>query len=209
MPPVALEHSWARAWAGAGALTAGEDVRTTLIDRYNEPQRKYHTLQHLNECLAQFDTARHLAAHPAEVEIALWFHDAIYALGRADNEEQSAVWARTALLAAGSPPEVAERVVALVMATRHAAAPTGIDAQLLVDVDLAILGAPPARFAEYESQIRAEYALVPDWLYRRKRRAVLRAFLDRTAIYSTPHFHTALEPQARNNLQRAVDALGG
>jgi predicted metal-dependent HD superfamily phosphohydrolase len=96
-------------------------------------------------------------------------------------------------------------VHALVMATRHTALPVGGDEQLLVDIDLAILGAAPARFAEYEQQIREEYGHVPDGLFRPKRRAILRSFLERPRLYSTPQFHAALEDTARANLQRAID----
>ena len=180
-----------------------------LVAGYAEPHRKYHTLQHLSECLAAFDQARHLAAHAAEVEMALWFHDAVYDVKRSDNEEQSARWAESALLAAGVPAPVAERVSLLVLATRHTAEPVLPDEQLLVDVDLGILGAGQARFAEYERQIREEYAFVPALLFRHKRKAILRSFLQRSRIYSTPHFFVALEQTARRNLQRAIGMSAG
>ena len=78
------------------------------------------------------------------------------------------------------------------------------DEQVLVDVDLAILGAAPARFAEYELQIREEYAHVPGFLFRMKRRAILKSFLDRLAIYSTPLLREQLESRARINLATAI-----
>jgi predicted metal-dependent HD superfamily phosphohydrolase len=175
-----------------------------LLARYAEPHRRYHSQQHLHECLAHLVPALHLAEHPGEVEIALWFHDAIYELKAQDNEAQSAQWAARSLVAAGLSSDVCERAEALVMATRHAALPPSGDAQLLVDVDLAILGAAPERFAEYERQIREEYAWVPGWIFRRKRRAVLRQFLARDPIYATAHFRERLEAAARRNLAQAV-----
>jgi predicted metal-dependent HD superfamily phosphohydrolase len=90
------------------------------------------------------------------------------------------------------------------MATRHTVAPANLDARLVVDIDLSILGAPHARFEQYERQIREEYASVPNWLFKRKRRAILRSFLERPRIYSTPHFFDALEARARVNLERAI-----
>jgi predicted metal-dependent HD superfamily phosphohydrolase len=72
---------------------------------------------------------------------------------------------------------------------------------LLVDIDLAILGADPVRFAEYDRQV-AEYAWVPRLVYGFKRKQVLRGFLDQAFIYATPHFRQLLEAQARSNLQR-------
>jgi predicted metal-dependent HD superfamily phosphohydrolase len=81
-----------------------------------------------------------------------------------------------------------------------------LDEQLLVDIDLAILGASEARFLEYERQIREEYGFVPGWLFRRKRRAILRSFLKRPRIFSTQHFNASLEQRARANLARAMVA---
>lgn len=195
--------SWSRTWQALGA-SAPAGLMEQLLARYAEPHRRYHSQQHLHECLAHLVPALHLAEHPGEVEIALWFHDAIYELKAQDNEAQSAQWAARSLVAAGLSSDVCERAEALVMATRHAALPPSGDAQLLVDVDLAILGAAPERFAEYERQIREEYAWVPGWIFRRKRRAVLRQFLARDPIYGTAHFRERLEAAARRNLAQAV-----
>lgn len=195
---------WQRAWAGVGAGGSGESVHAALVERYAEPHRAYHTLQHLGECLAAFEPLRHLAQHPAEVEMALWFHDAVYDVHRHDNEEASAEWARAALLAAGAPAQAAARVAALVLATRHQAAPRGADETVLVDIDLAILGAEAPRFAEYERQIRTEYAFVPEAQFRQRRQHILRSFLERPQIYGSEPLRAALEQRARRNLRRAV-----
>lgn len=202
-----LYTSWLRAWRGVGAAGDGEALFDALLARYGEPHRQYHTVQHLSECLAAFDSARHLAAHPAEVEMALWFHDAVYDVQRSDNEAHSAQWAESALKAAGVGAPVAARVASLVLATRHTAEPATPDEQVLVDVDLGILGAGEVRFAEYERQIREEYAFVPGILFRQKRKAVLQSFLQRPRIYSTPHFFAALEQAARRNLDKAVGMI--
>lgn len=196
--------SWRRAWAGIGAVGEGGALFAQLKAAYAEPQRHYHTLQHLGECLAAFDNVQAQAEHPHEVELALWFHDAIYDIKGHDNEQRSADWARDALREAGVAAASAQRVHDLVMATRHTAVPSGRDEQLLVDIDLSILGAERMRFDEYEQQIRKEYAYVPGFLFRRKRREILKGFLDRPAIYSTPHFHDALEARARDNLRRVT-----
>ena len=198
--------SWQRAWTGIGAAGEGGALFAQLMAAYAEPQRHYHTQQHLGECLSAFDGACALAEHPAEVEIALWFHDAVYAIKGHHNEQRSADWARDALRDAGVDTGSAQRVHDLVMATRHTAVPSGQDERLLVDIDLSILGAERARFDEYEQQIRREYAYVPGFLFRRKRREILKGLLDRPAIYSTPHFHDRLEARARDNLRRVTEA---
>ena len=177
-----------------------------VLAAWREPQRRYHTLQHLGECVALFERVGALATHPAEVEVRLWFHDAVYDVGRSDNEARSADWLREAAGADGVAAAAAERICALIMATRHAALPTGVDAQLFVDIDLAILAADESRFAEYERQIRAEYAFVPEATFRTRRRAVLGGFLERERIFSTPRLRDELEPRARANLANALAA---
>ena len=199
-----LRASWHRCWTPLAAAGHGASVRDDLIHRHAEPHRRYHTLQHLRECIAWCERTVHLALRPAEVELALWFHDAVYALRGGDNEQQSAALAESSLLTAGASAEARQRIAHLVLATRHTALPTSPDEQLLVDIDLSILGAPEARFAEYEAQIRDEYAFVPRLIFKQKRRKILRSFLARERIYSTPFFFEALEGRARQNLARAV-----
>jgi predicted metal-dependent HD superfamily phosphohydrolase len=174
-------------WHGDAALLE------QLLARYREPHRHYHTLRHLEECFQKFDELRDVASYPDAVEMAIWFHDAIYDPRRDDNEARSADWAKAA---------VGERVAALVLATRHEAVPADVDAQVLVDVDLAILGAPPARFDEYERQVREEYRWVPEPIYRHQRRQILDRFLARRSIYHTQRFIARYEAQARVNLAR-------
>lgn len=198
-----FEHRWQRLWNELG-LPAPAGLLAALLDAYSEPQRHYHTLQHLEECLAHFDALHQLAEHPAEIALALWFHDAVYDVHARDNEARSADWAASALLAAGLALDTCRRVHGLVMATRHDAFPTSLDAQLLTDVDLAILGAGPERFAEYETQIRAEYGHVPQALFVEKRRQILQGFLDRERIFHTQPCQARFEAAARRNLAHAV-----
>ena len=137
--------------------------------------------------------------------LALWFHDAVYEPKRSDNEARSAERGAAVLAAAGAAGELIERFRELVMATRHEARPGSADARLLVDIDLAILGAGPERFAEYEAQVRKEYAHVPEFLFRIARSRILEQFLARPAIYSTPRFKDRFEAQARANLLRSLE----
>lgn len=196
-------NAWQRAWRNLN-LPAPTGLLEQLLAAYNEPHRHYHSQQHLMECLEHFGAALTLATEPGEVEIALWFHDAIYALRGSDNELRSADWARQVLAANGATRQAQARVHNLIMATCHNATPSDGDQQLLVDIDLAILGAAPARFSEYDRQVRAEYSWVPGLLYRIKRKAVLKHFLARPHLYSTCHFRDRYEQQARLNLQTAI-----
>ena len=198
-----FDRSWQRCWQALSAQPS-PDLKQQLLTAWDQPQRHYHSQQHLAECLNHFEAAQTLAQHSGEVEIALWFHDAIYELKAKDNEQRSADWAVQALADCGVSETACQRVHALIMATCHAAVPEDADAQLLVDIDLAILGAAPERFAEYDRQVRAEYAWVPGLIYGFKRKQVLQGFLQREHIYSTPHFAQKLEQQARENLLKAT-----
>ena len=198
---------WQTVWQQVGALNAAESLYDRLIACYAEPHRKYHTIQHLNECFMHLDSLRSLADHPDEVELALWFHDAIYDTTKKDNEKRSAEWARDSLLAAGVAGEKAERIYELVMCTMHNAVPAGRDAEVLVDIDLGILGAAAARFDEYEVQVRQEYSWVPENLYRAARRKVLEEFTNREWIYSTQRFRSEYEARARENISRSLAQL--
>ena len=194
-------------WRQLGAANPDPRLHGELIARYSEPHRRYHTVRHLDECFERLDEIRSLARHPAEIELALWFHDAIYDVKRHDNEEKSADWARASATAAGVAADACERVYSLILSTRHQAAANGVDAEILVDIDLSILGAVPVRFDEYERQVREEYSWVPDFLFRRERKAILKEFLARPRIFSTTHFRDRYEQQARSNIERSLERL--
>ena len=202
-----FESPWAGAWRDLRLPPPAPDVLAALLARWAEPHRRYHTPQHLHECLALFERDRALAEHPGEVAIALWFHDAIYDTARHDNEAASADWSTRVLRQAGAATDVAARVHALILATRHSEVPATPDARLLVDIDLAILGAGPARFAEYERQIRDEYGFVPEDVFRGKRAGILRGFLARPVLFSTPAYADRFDAPARANLARAIASL--
>ena len=126
------------------------------------------------------------------------------AVPRPRDEERRADGAHRSLPRGGAAAAAAERVRQLVLVTRHDGVPGNVDEQVLVDIDLAILGAERPRFDEYERQIRDEYAFVPGFLFRRKRRQILRTFLDRPVLYSTAMLRERLEARARDNLRRAI-----
>lgn len=202
---------WLELWQQLGVAPNADgtlaDTFTDLTARYTETHRHYHTAQHIAECLENFDGAHSLCEHRHEVELALWFHDAIYNPRAKDNEAQSADWAVQVMRDAGLASAAQSRVHALIMATVHKALPETQDAQVLVDIDLAILGADAARFEEYEIQVREEYHWVPAFLYRSTRKKILQSFLDRPTIYTTGQFKSHYENQARKNLARSLDKL--
>ena len=182
---------WNEAWAELG-LTAPAGLLEELRHAYEEPQRAYHGLTHIRDCLVLFEEVRKTAERPAEITLAIWFHDAVYDPKAKDNEQRSADWAKSALREAGGPKALAARLEELVMATCHDALPSDPDARLLVDIDLSILGSEPKRFDAYEDEIRREYAWVSQPAYRAGRSKILRQFLDRRPLFQTPALQARL-----------------
>jgi predicted metal-dependent HD superfamily phosphohydrolase len=174
-------------------------VFEALAERYSEPQRAYHTLQHISECLGHLKSARNA---PPSAAIALWFHDAIYDPRRSDNEERSAAWAGVVL----DKAPIRKMVEAMILATKPGSVAPDPASRLVVDIDLAILAAPEPRFSEYDAQIRLEYAHLNDAAYKAERFKTLRNYSDRTFIYASPEFRD-LETRARKNLERLINRM--
>ena len=198
---------WRDTWERLDGIEPPSGVHEQLVARYGESQRAYHTLDHLRECFLHLDGSGAEPERPGELEIAIWFHDAIYETRVADNEERSAAWAVSVLAEAGASAAAQRRVSDLILATKHAAAPEGRDARILLDVDLSILGAPEERFREYEAQVRQEYAWVGEAEYNAARRAILESFVRRDVIFGTSWFRH-LEAEARANLAWSLRNLG-
>jgi predicted metal-dependent HD superfamily phosphohydrolase len=198
---------WTELWHKASGHGDGRAWFEILNTHYAEEHRFYHTARHISECLVAFDGVSHAATQPVAVELALWFHDAIYDTHAADNEEQSAQLATRCLDNAGAGGDLQSAVRDLVMVTKAHEGSSHPDAPLLVDIDLSILGANSERFFEYEDQIRQEYAWVPEDLFRTKRAEILQRFIAREVIYRTPEFFRTHERQARENLRASLERL--
>lgn len=192
---------------GELGIAADRATYERLVAAYRARGRHYHTLEHLAACLAELDSARSVAERPAEVEIALWFHDAVYRTRARDNEARSAAWARAFLGAAGCDAQVLARVERHIMATRHAETAASGDTALVLDVDLSILGQPPEVYRQFEVDVRREYWWVPAAIFRRERARVLRSLIERPRVYNLTVFRDRYEAQARRNVAEALAAL--
>ncbi|MET0567581.1 MAG: hypothetical protein ABWZ74_00750 [Hyphomicrobiaceae bacterium] len=203
----------------APALTAGwralavrlgiaEQPATALLDEliraYSQSGRHYHNLDHIAALLDLLDRHGGPVGNRDAVELAIFFHDAVYVPTRSDNEAASAALARARLTGLGADSALVSEVERLILATRHGAAIADADSDpdlaLLLDLDLSILGAERSAYAAYAHAIRREYAMVPDLLYRPGRRRALAEFLARPRIYATPSLRDLWEASARANL---------
>ncbi len=182
-----------------------EELREDLLARWSEAHRKHHTVTHLHEML---DAIGLLADSGVEfdreaVELAAWFHDAIYEIGRDDNEDRSAELARDLL--AGSP--IRDEVARLVLVTKtHKVADDDLNGGVLSDADLSVLGSNALRYRTYAAAVREEYADVSDEVFKPARAQVLSSLLD------GPVFHTVAgrerwEQLARHNIADEIGEL--
>jgi predicted metal-dependent HD superfamily phosphohydrolase len=179
-----------------------------LLDRWSEPQRRYHTTAHLAAVLDRVDELDAHAADPDAVRLAAWFHDAVYRPDRSENEERSAHLAETALTEAGVAPERVAEVARLVRLTvTHDPAEGDHDGEVLCDADLAVLAGSAAEYAAYAAAVREEYGFVPDDDFREGRTTILRQLLSLPHLFRTPHGRDVWEPRARQNLLTELDLL--
>lgn len=195
-----LLRRW-RLLAGEGADALG----VALIRAWDEPQRRYHDPGHLIWLLDEADRRASLIRDHAFVGYAVWFHDAIYQPGRADNEILSAAWARDALAA---EPDLAARVAHVIEMTKnHTEGEASGDFALFLDMDFAILGAEPPVYRRYAADIRAEYPHVPDDAFAAGRGAFLAKQLESPRLFRTDLYESELGETARINMRWELEEL--
>lgn len=209
-----------RAWDSLlpGHTALGED----LLERYEQPHRKYHTSVHLSEMLTALKMLyeRHHTATPRAVLLAAWFHDAVYEANPGEDEAASADLARTALTPLASTGSLTNREVNAIahlieLTASHqladgieeytSGALTRADAAFFLDADLAILAADSPRYNRYVAGVRAEYAHYAPDAFIRGRAAILQGFLNRTAIYASDTAHLLWDAPARLNLRTELE----
>lgn len=209
---ISLE-SWQQLMQGLN-FSDNEKCFDLLINAYSEKHRYYHNTVHLNAVLAHLNEAQSLTNAAHEIALALWFHDAVYKPLSRSNEVDSAVWAKRFLLKNNADTALINKIYNLVIATQHGpklieGSHESIDSdeQLIVDIDLSILGCSAEQYVQFEQQVRKEYRIVPSFIYKKKRKAVLQSFLSREKIYSHAYFYDRYEEKARQNISRAIQAL--
>ncbi|MDH5631063.1 MAG: hypothetical protein OEY96_13005 [Gammaproteobacteria bacterium] len=200
------KERWKNLMANSG-LSSSIECYESLCKSYSEKHRHYHTTEHINAMLRHLDEVIDLSENPYELELAIWFHDAIYKPFSSTNELDSAEWSKEFLLANNYDQAGVERVYSLIMATLHDVNVDKTDEKLIVDIDLSILGTPAHVYDEFEKNIRKEYKLVPWMIYRKKRKAILESFLSLDSIYHFDFFKDKFEQAARENINRAVSQL--
>ena len=203
-----LEVAWQRHVGGERRLL------DSLLARHREKHRRYHTATHVAWVIRHVDelAANEPVEQLDEVVAAAFYHDAVYEPAYPANERASARLARRDLTAIGWDDVAVERVGSMIEATEHdrtITAQANGDTAILLDADLAILGADPAAYSSYATAVRSEYRHVDDVEWRTGRSAVLEGFLARPTIYLTPSGRDRWEHRARANLTAELAGLTG
>ena len=207
LPSERFQALWQRCLTAPFDSMAINVIYEDLIARYGEPIRHYHNSRHIRHCLNEFDRAAYLIEQPDTVELALWFHDAIYVVGARDNEQRSAdlfaKWAVPVL----APDQVAT-VNRFIMATRHRKPPDDDDERYVVDIDLSSFGLEWAAFINDTVNVRNEMIYIPDELYYANHIGFLNGLLMRERIFYSDFFYNAYEHIARQNINRLLASPG-
>ncbi len=185
----------------------GESQWNELRNKYCDSSRHYHDLNHLRELFKYFDRYKENLNHPEEVAYAIFYHDIIYNIWSKNNELNSGELAMDYLLITYAQDRAIERVFNLIMGTKDHSPKMNTDEKWMVDFDLGILGQSWDKYHSYTKQIREEYGSVPNFMYKRGRKKVLRQFLNKNRIYKTDAFYQLFENNARNNIKRELEIL--
>ena len=206
-----LAQRWRRAVQDAGATadpTAVADAGRLLVERWSEPHRRYHDLDHLVAVLTGLDTLSAPEPVAAVLRLAAWFHDAVYDGTPGADEEASAALAERVLTELGVPsPAVAEAARLVRLTADHRVGEGDMVGALLVDADLAILAAPRPAYRRYVEAVRREYTHVPDAMFAAGRNRVLAE--SRGPADPVPHAtgRRLWEDAARANLAAELEQL--
>ncbi len=196
-----------RLWNQIRAQGVPKENFSKLCSMYLEHRRFYHNLNHIKSCLSEFDKSKYLIQQPGLVELAIWYHDIVYNTKTKDNEEMSAQLAYDVCLSSKLSEDFGKKVKDLILVTKHNVIPKEIDAKILIDIDLSILGKSSEEFNKYEQDIRKEYSWISKDKFKQGRKFILKRFLKRDSIYLTAFFREKYETQAGINLQKSIKLL--
>ncbi|WP_298779667.1 hypothetical protein [uncultured Polaribacter sp.] len=176
---------------------------------YSEKKRYYHNLSHIESMLLKAVENKNQLVDYDEILFAIWFHDIIYKATSKKNEEKSADFAKSTLKKITKGILNIDKVYQLIISTKShkIILEEGNDNGFLLDFDLSILGQNWSVYKNYIQQIRKEYSMYPDFLYKPGRKKVLKHFLNRKNLFFTEKYQCLFEEKARQNLLKELNLL--
>ena len=204
-----LQQRWEQLlWSFHIEQVRAQTVFCDIVAAYSSAGRVYHTLEHIQAVLDWTERLAVYARRLPVIQLAAWLHDSVYDTHEQDNEERSAAYAAELLNRVGIQQEITRAVSQMILSTKtHWADADERDCHILLDADLAILGAPMEAYSRYAQAIRQEYGWVREEDYRVERKRLLEGLLQRKHIYWTPLMRETLEERARDNMQRELSSL--
>lgn len=180
---------------------------TEIEANYSHRKRHYHTLEHLENLLNVLGAVKDKISDWNTILFTLFYHDAVYNALKSDNEEKSAELAVDRMKLLNVPPSMIERCRQQILATKKHELNPDEDANYFTDADLSVLGQDWNTYSTYAQNVRKEYSMYPDLLYKPGRRKVLQHFLSMQKIFKTEYFSGKFEEAARQNLQEELHTL--
>ena len=176
-----------------------------IEQHYTSKSRHYHNLEHLENMLNELEKVKPQIQELDTLLFSIYYHDIVYKPTKSDNEHQSALLFEKRI-SRTSFPHVDACMTQIELTKEHQLA-TDEDTNFLLDIDLSVLGKNPEEYKQYSDNIRKEYRIYPDFMYRKGRLKVLKNMLALDAIYKTEFFKQAYENQARENLKLEISKL--
>lgn len=175
--------------------------------QYTLKIRHYHNLSHIESMLTQAETIKQSIVNYDAFLLAIWYHDIIYKPTKKDNEEKSGVLAKKRLKTLHIDEKTSKLTEKLIISTKsHKAILTeNSDNFYLLDIDLSILGSHWETYQTYIQNIRKEYAIYPNFMYKKGRKRVLEHFLKRKKLFQTELYQTTFETKARENIKKELE----
>lgn len=183
-----------------------EKILKKIVEAYSHKSRHYHNLAHIEDLLAQAQKFENQLHDIDNIYLAILFHDIVYDAIQSDNEKQSAIFAQKMMEEMGIGDARIRQVYDYILATKkHEPATDDSDLQFLLDIDLSILASEPDRYQLYTQQIRKEYSIYPDFLYKKGRKKAMQSFLEREKIFY--FYDEEYEKKARKNIGDEIVSL--
>lgn len=180
------------------------DYWKEIEQSYSHKSRKYHNLIHLENMIRELEEVKDKISDYDSILFSIFYHDIIYKATSKDNEEKSAEKAKIRLEKFNVPQKKITKIYNQILATKSHKRSEDSDTNFLLDSDLAILGQDWEIYENYTQQIRKEYSIYPDFMYKPGRKKVLTHFLEFEEIFKTDYFKGIYEEKARENIKREI-----
>lgn len=178
-----------------------------IENNYSDKKRHYHTLEHLENLLFQLSEIKTEINNWDSILFTLFYHDIIYNPLNSDNEEKSAGLAEKRMKQINVNNETLESCKLQIISTKSHFRSSDSDINYFLDADLSVLGQDWNTYSVYCKNVRKEYSIFPDFIYKSGRKKVLSHFLSMDRIFKTEYFYNKFESKAKENILHEIKVL--